>query len=145
MSEIGPSGVGASTEAQRSVGEADGHVDDQVGAAPLVDGRARDPRNDPEIARRTAVAALLASALQADRVPSSPAGILTWKVFCARSRPLPRQVLQGFSITVPLPRRRGQGCESEKSPCESETTPAAAALGADDRRGARLAPVPPHV
>src|SRR5436305_9487932 len=58
------------------------------------------------------------------RVPSlTPAGILTVYRLVRRSRPEPLQRGQGSSITVPLPRQRGQGCESAKNPWLSATTP----------------------
>src|SRR6187200_2072653 len=58
------------------------------------------------------------------RVPSfAPAGILTVYRFVRRSRPEPWHLGHGSSITVPLPRHRGHGCESANSPCDSETTP----------------------
>ncbi len=67
-----------------------------------------------------------------------PGRILTLKFFVVRSRPEPRQVLQGCSTIVPLPRQRGHGCESENSPCESETTPRPPHWGQTDRCRARL-------
>src|SRR5439155_337374 len=58
------------------------------------------------------------------RVPSlTPAGILTVYRLVRRSRPEPPQRGQGSSITVPLPRQRGQGCDRAKNPWLSATTP----------------------
>src|ERR671926_1586965 len=58
------------------------------------------------------------------RVPSlTPAGILTVYRFVRRSRPEPWHFGHGSSITVPLPRQRGHGCESANRPWLSETTP----------------------
>ena len=75
----------------------------------------------------------------------APAGIFTWNVFWTRSRPEPRHVLHGFSITVPLPRQRGHGCESEKRPCESEVTPRPPHCGQTIGAVPGSAPEPPHV
>jgi hypothetical protein len=58
---------------------------------------------------------------------------------------VPRHVGQGSSITVPLPRQRGHGCESAKKPWLSETTPRPLHCG--QIRGAvpGFAPEPPQV
>ena len=55
-----------------------------------------------------------------------------------RSRPVPWQFGHGFSITVPLPRQRGHGCESEKSPCDSDVTPRPLHSGQMTGDGSRL-------
>src|SRR3954453_34748 len=78
-------------------------------------------------------------------VPSlTPGLILTVNVRRRRSRPEPWHFEHGFSITVPLPRQRGHGCESANRPCDSETTPRP--LHSGPMRGAvpGSAPAPPH-
>src|SRR6185436_13585856 len=52
-------------------------------------------------------------------VPSfTPGLIFTVNVRRRRSRPEPWHFEQGCSITVPLPRQRGHGCERAKRPCD---------------------------
>ena len=58
------------------------------------------------------------------RVPSStPAGILTCRVFSRRTRPLPEQVRQGFSITRPAPWQLVQVRSTVKKPCCARMRP----------------------
>src|SRR5204863_1042324 len=79
------------------------------------------------------------------RVPSlTPAGILTVYRFVRRSRPVPPQFAHGFSITVPLPRHRGHGCDSAKKPWLSETTPRPRHSGQTTGAVPGCAPEPPH-
>src|SRR4051812_22832174 len=78
-------------------------------------------------------------------VPSlTPGLIFTVNVRRRRSRPEPWHFEHGFSITVPLPRQRGQGCESANRPCDSETTPRPLHSGQMIGAVPGSAPVPPH-
>ena len=54
---------------------------------------------------------------------STPAGTFTESFLERRTRPCPRQVSQGFLMTVPFPRHRGQVCWSWKNPWEMRTWP----------------------
>src|SRR5207302_9170844 len=78
-------------------------------------------------------------------VPSlTPGLIFTVYVLMRRSRPLPWHLGHGCSITVPLPRQRGQGCDSAKSPWLSERTPRPLHSGQITGAVPGRAPVPPH-
>src|SRR3954447_9041092 len=79
------------------------------------------------------------------RVPSfTPGLIFTVYVLMRRSRPLPLQFLHGCSMTVPLPRQRGHGCESANKPCDSDLTPRPLHSGQMIGAVPGCAPVPPH-
>src|SRR5436190_23006705 len=79
------------------------------------------------------------------RVPSlTPGLIFTVYVLIRRSRPEPWHFGHGFSITVPLPRQRGQGCESAKSPWLSALTPRPLHSGQMTGAVPGCAPEPPH-
>src|SRR5581483_5937462 len=78
-------------------------------------------------------------------VPSfTPGFTFTVYVLIRRSRPEPWQCGHGFSITVPLPRHRGHGCESAKSPCDSAFTPRPLHSGQMTGALPGCAPVPPQ-
>src|SRR6478609_5472524 len=78
-------------------------------------------------------------------VPSlTPGLILTVNVRRRRSRPEPRHFEHGCSITVPLPRQRGHGCDSANRPWDSETTPRPLHSGQMTGAVPGSAPVPPH-
>ncbi len=74
----------------------------------------------------------------------TPGLIFTVYVLMRRSRPEPWQCGHGFSITVPLPRQRGHGCESAKSPCDSAFTPRPLHSGQMTGAVPGCAPVPPQ-
>ena len=79
------------------------------------------------------------------RVPSlTPGGDLDRVRFVRRSRPVPWHFGHGCSITVPLPRQRGHGCESAKSPWLSTLTPRPLHSGQMIGAVPGCAPVPPH-
>src|SRR5436309_4423335 len=78
-------------------------------------------------------------------VPSlTPAGIFTVYRFVLRSRPEPWQRGHGSSITVPLPRQRGHGVDSPKSPWLSILTPRPLHSGQIVGVVPGFAPEPPH-
>ncbi len=79
------------------------------------------------------------------RVPSfTPGLIFTVYVFSRRSRPEPLHFEHGCSITVPLPRQRGHGCDSANSPWLSAFTPRPLHSGQITGVVPGSAPVPPH-
>src|ERR1700751_499072 len=78
-------------------------------------------------------------------VPSlTPGLILTVYVRSRRSRPEPLHFAQGCSITVPLPRQRGQGWDRAKRPWLSDVTPRPLHSGQITGAVPGCAPVPPH-
>ena len=109
---------------ERGLRIGDRHVDDEVVAAPLVEGRVLDARDDEQVAGRSAPETGLALALEPDaRAVLDAGGDLDRVAARATLRPAPWQVSQGSSMTVPLPRQRGHGRESENSPWLSARTP----------------------
>src|SRR3954471_15041996 len=77
------------------------------------------------------------------RLPSrTPAGIVTRYFFTVLREPVPPQVGQGSSITVPLPPQREQGWEIENRPCEEASTPRPWQAGQIDGAVPGLAPEP---
>ena len=70
--------------------------------------------------------------------------IFTVYVLMRRSRPLPWHFGHGFSMTVPLPRQRGHGCESANRPWLSAFTPRPLHSGQMIGAVPGRAPVPPH-
>ena len=80
------------------------------------------------------------------RLPScTPAGMLTRRRLTPRVAPLPLQVGQGDSITVPLPPQREHGCEIENMPCPCDSIPRPLAARADVGVVPGRAPVPLQV
>ncbi len=74
----------------------------------------------------------------------TPGLIFTVNVRRRRSRPEPWHFEHGCSITVPLPRQRGHGCDSANRPCDSEMTPRPLHSGQMTGAVPGSAPVPPH-
>src|SRR5258708_19722468 len=77
------------------------------------------------------------------RLPSlTPAGMFTRSFFTVRTAPVPWQVGQGSSITVPAPPHREQGCEIENMPWPCVSMPRPSQLGHTIGVVPGFAPVP---
>ena len=111
--------------AERRVGERHRHRHEQVVAPALVGVRRLDVRDDVQVARGRAAVAGLALPLEPDARAVLDAGrdLAPCSASCAARVLCPLHFGHGSSITVPLPRQRGHGCESANRPCDSETTP----------------------
>src|SRR5919198_2903928 len=78
-------------------------------------------------------------------VPSlTPGLIFTVYVLMRRSRPEPWHFGHGCSMTVPLPRQRGHGCDSANRPWLSAITPRPRHSGQTVGAVPGFAPEPPH-